>query len=226
MSGLVREPLRDQVRRLLLDWLLRGDLAPGSSISEPELARKLEISRTPLREALLKLEIEGFLSSEPGKGFSVRPLTPDTAEELYGLAGTLEGEALEKGGVPPAETLDELEELDRRRTFTVEDHDPEKAVQLDQEWHELLVAGCTNRELQRILRMLKSRLYRYEYVFADDFARLGTEGLEHHAAITGALRGRDLQKALTLLRGHWDMGARTRSAFLRETEALSTERAT
>lgn len=224
MTVFRREPLRDQVRTLLLEWLLNGELEPGSSISEPELANRLEISRTPLREALLKLEMEGLLRSEPGKGFSVRPLTPDTAEDLYELTGILEVEALKDGGVPPNETLDELEEFDRRRNFNHEDHDPVEAIRFDWKWHESLVARCTNGELLETLRMLKNRLYRYEYIFADDFARLGTKGLEHHAEITEALREGDMERATALLREHWEMGARTRSDFLREAESLSTAR--
>ncbi len=224
MSLFRREPLRDQVRTLLLEWLLQGELEPGSSISEPELARRLDISRTPLREALLKLEIEGLLRSEPGKGFSVRPLTPDTAENLYELTGILEVEALKDAGLPDAETIDQLEEYDQRRTFDADDHDPVDAIRYDQMWHELLVSRCTNAEMLETLRMLKNRLYRYEYIFADDFARLGTKGLDHHAAITTALREGDLDEALRMLREHWEMGARSRSGFLRETEALSAAR--
>ena len=221
MSVFRREPLRDQVRTLLLDWLLSGQLEPGASISEPELANRLEISRTPLREALVKLEMEGLLSSQPGKGFSVRPLTPNAAEDLYELTAILEVEALKDGGIPPAETLDQLEEYDRRRNFNHEDHDPVEAIRFDWEWHEALVSRCTNQELLETLRMLKNRLYRYEYAFADDFARLGTKGLEHHAEITDALRDGDLERATSVLREHWEMGARTRSEFLRETESLS-----
>lgn len=224
MSLFRREPLRDQVRTLLLEWLLQGELEPGSSISEPELARRLEISRTPLREALLKLEIEGLLRSEPGKGFSVRPLTPETAEDLYELTGILEVEALKDAGVPPAEAIDQLQEYDRRRTFNFDDHDPVEAIRYDQMWHELLVSRCTNAEMLETLRMFKNRLYRYEYIFADDFSRLGTKGLDHHAAITGALREGDLDEALRVLRKHWEMGARSRSQFLRETEAFSATR--
>ncbi len=224
MSVIRRDPLRNQVRTMLLEWLLNGELEPGSSISEPELANRLGVSRTPLREALLKLEIEGLLRSEPGKGFTVRPLTPDTAEDLYQLAGILEVEALKDGGIPPEEAIEELEECDRRRTFNVEDHDPIDAIRFDQKWHELLVSKCTNEELLETLRMLKNRLYRYEYIFADDFARLGTRGLEHHGEITDALRDGDLETALAVLRDHWEMGARTRSAFLREAETISSAR--
>lgn len=221
MSLLTREPLRDKVRRVLLDWLITGKLEPGSSISEPQIAEQLGISRTPLREALLKLEFEGFLKSEPGKGFSVRPLSPDTAEDLYRLVGTLEVEALRNAGLPDETLMDELDELDRRRRTSADDHEAVKALRLDQEWHTRLLEACGNRELQAALDLLKNRLYRYEYVFADDFERLGRTGLDQHRAIVDALRDRELDRACELLRDHWDMGAESRPDWLRKTERLS-----
>lgn len=227
MPPIVREPLRAQIRRQLLEWLLHGELRPNANLSEPELAEELGISRTPLREALLKLEFEGFLRSEPGKGFSVRPLAPETARDLYELTGTLEVQALADAGVPDPETLTRLEELDRRRGELVsapgEEEAADEMVRLDREWHELLVKGCGNAELREVLKIIKNRLHRYEFAFAYDFERLGREGVRQHREMTGRLREGDLEAALALLREHWEMGARTRSAWLRDAERLTGE---
>lgn len=226
MALIVREPLRAQIRRQLLEWLLHGDLRPNANISEPELADELGISRTPLREALLKLEFEGFLKSKPGKGFSVRPLDPETARDLYELAGTLEVQALADAGVPDPERLDELAELDRRRSDLVDargDEEAEEMIRLDREWHELLLRDCANMEMLEVLKIVKNRLHRYEFAFAYDFERLGRKGVRQHQEITARLREGDLEAARELLRKHWGMGARTRSAWLRETERLTGE---
>lgn len=226
MPPIVREPLRAQIRRQLLEWLLHGELRPNANISEPELARELGISRTPLREALLKLEFEGFLRSEPGKGFSVRPLEPDTARDLYELTGTLEVQALADAGLPAPERLDGLEELDRRRGELVDargDEEADEMVRLDREWHELLLNDCDNAELLELLEIVKNRLHRYEFAFAYDFDRLGRKGVRQHGEMTARLREGDLEAALDLLGRHWEMGARTRSAWLRDTEQLTGE---
>lgn len=228
MPRIVREPLRAQIRRQLLEWLLHGKLRPNANISEPELAEELGISRTPLREALLKLEFEGFLRSEPGKGFTVRPLEPETARDLYDLAGTLEVKAFGDAGLPPPERLSELEELDRRRSELVDAQGEEEAdemIRLDREWHELLLEGCDNTELLEVLKIIKNRLHRYEFAFAYDFERLGRTGVRQHQEMTARLREDDLETALELLREHWEMGARTRSAWLRETERLTGDTA-
>ncbi|HZI89906.1 MAG TPA: GntR family transcriptional regulator, partial [Candidatus Polarisedimenticolia bacterium] len=80
---IVRAPIRSQVRRYLLEGMLHGDPAPGSSINESELAQQLGVSRTPLREALLSLVGEGFLHADPGRGFFVLPLSAKEVEDLY-----------------------------------------------------------------------------------------------------------------------------------------------
>lgn len=224
MPRIVREPLRVQIRRQLLERLLHGELRPDANISEPELAQEMGISRTPLREALLKLEFEGFLKSDPGKGFSVRPLAPETAHDLYQLAGTLEVEALTDAGVPGPERLTELEELDQRRAGLVDasgDEHAHEMIRLDREWHELLLEDCGNAELRQILKLVKNRLDRYEFAFAYDFERLGRKGVRQHQQITARLREGDLEAARELLRGHWTMGARTRSAWLRQSDRLT-----
>lgn len=222
MGLLNRQPLRNQIRKLLLDWLLTGRLAAGSSISESELASQLGISRTPLREALLKLEYEGFLSSEPGKGFFVRPLDPDIAEDLYRTAGVLESIALSTAGIPDEERLEALEDLDEERRMSADDHEGERAVEVDDRWHRLLVSGCGNDVLLEVLDLVKTRLIRYEYLFADDYQRLGQGGLEEHDQIIAALRDGDLEKACSLLENHFERGARERPCWLREMEGLTS----
>jgi len=221
MSLLSREPLREQVRTLVLDWLLRGELAAGSNISESRLAERLGISRTPLREALHKLEYEGFLSSEPGKGFSVRPLDPGTAEDLYRTSGALESLALENAGIPDESLLRELERLDEERRASSGEHDAEQVVRADHRWHQLLVSGCSNEVLLEILAFVKTRLIRYEYLFADDPSRPGGRGLEEHAGIIARLRAGKLGEARDLLEAHFERGARERPRWLRETDRLS-----
>jgi len=221
MSLLSREPLREQVRTLLLDWLLRGELAAGSNISESRLAERLGISRTPLREALHKLEYEGFLSSEPGKGFSVRPLDPGTAEDLYRTSGTLESLALGSAGIPDESLLCELEEIDEKRRVSAEEHDGERAVRADDRWHRRLVSGCRNDVLLEILDLVKTRLIRYEHLFADDPDRMGVTGLQEHAGIIARLRAGKLGEARALLEAHFERGARERPQWLRKVEHLS-----
>ena len=86
---ITREPLREQVHRAIVGRILREDLAPGARISDSVLAQELGVSRTPVREALLRLEREGFLDVDVGRGFFVKPLSAGEVREVYPILWTL-----------------------------------------------------------------------------------------------------------------------------------------
>lgn len=215
-----KEPIRAEVARLLLERLLSGELEPGARVNESRLAEELGVSRTPLREAMIRLEFEGFLDNEKGKGFSVATLDPRKARELYPLAGLLESLALE--GTPnfPTSQLSELERLEHERKKTYGSHQRLEAVEVDNRWHALLVSRCPNSELLEILRVLKQRLYRYEYVLAAA-STVGPD-FHHHSLILQALRDGNHALAIEQLKHHWSLGAENRLARLEE-RATSVE---
>lgn len=215
-SLITRNPLRSQVRKVLLDRLYSGDLQVGSSINETRLSDDLGVSRTPLREALLTLEFEGLVESSQGKGFSVPPLSEDTARDLYLLVGWLEGAAIRNEGLITREQLEELESLDREmREERAAGHDDE-AIQLDMEWHALLVGSCGNREALEVLELLRRRLYLYEFLLASGNSAAQQTLDNHHAEIIEALEKKNPNLAVELVKHHWRTAAETRVRWLRE----------
>ena len=195
-----RAPLRENVRRALLRNLLRGEPPPGSSISEPALAAALGISRTPLREALLGLQSDGFLSSEPGRGFLVAPLERREVEEIYPMLWTLESLALRTSEMPGAGRLKELENSNRRMAKTRQD--PEAALENDRLWHEALLGGCTNTLLLETIAALKNRAFRYEFAYMQGSGRVITS-VAQHREIVDALRQGDRERAVARLESNW-----------------------
>lgn len=192
------------MRQLLFDRVLSGDLEPGFPINEAELAASLGVSRTPVREALIGLEVEGLIRSVPGKGFSVEPLTERAAKELYPLVGSLEHLALLDCPRFKEERLEELRRLDKERLEA--QGRPQRRLQLDSRWHGTLLEECGNRELLRVLDMLKRQLYRYEYVYMQIEPRV-SRALDQHREIREALRRDDVERAARLLEEHWRGGA-------------------
>jgi len=199
-TTIARAPLRSEVRRLLLEGLLRGAPPPGTSLNEAALAAELGVSRTPLREALLALEREGFLTSEPGRGFFARPLTRVEVEELYPMLWTLEGLALRNVGVPSRERVAALERLNRE--LAAARHDPEAALVLDRRWHRALLESCSNRRLLETLDTLQNQAYRYEYAYMRDSGHVITS-VGQHAQILRRLRAGDVEAAVRLLETNW-----------------------
>ncbi len=219
-----RQPLRADVRRVLLSRLLSGEMEPGSRINEVQLASELGVSRTPLREALLHLEFEGFIESEQGKGFVVTQLDQKTAQDLHDLVGFLEAHAVRGlASLPPDELeriLQELEKLNTRMgaaVATAGEPDPERLMELGDAWHALLVGGHANAQLHEILALLKARLFRYTYHFVGRAHRVeGT--LDQHEEIVAVLRRGEFDHAAGLVKAHWMTGADTRYASLPDGE--------
>lgn len=218
VNSVIRQPLRREARRLLLDRLLSGALSPGDRINESRLAAEIGVSRTPLREALIRLEIEGFVENDKGKGFYVLPLDAKRARDLYTVMGLLEAQALETSERHARDTLDELGRLEARRAAAKRAHEFDEAISLDREWHALLVGGCPNDELLRILEMARDRLNRYEHVLARQREWQGRDH-DNHTRIIDALRDGNPGLAVEILKHHWQKGAEIRAAWLERTES-------
>jgi DNA-binding GntR family transcriptional regulator len=199
-STIERAPLRSAVRRRLLDAMLRGDPGPGASLNEVALATDLGISRTPLREALLALEEQGFVHTDPGRGFFVVPLTLREAQEIYPMLWTLEGLALRSAGRPPSGQLAVLTRLNRELAAAHANAD--RALSLDGRWHEVLIERCDNQRLLDLVATLKHRVFRYEVAFMRDSGRI-ISSVEQHARIIADLRAGRLEAAARHLERNW-----------------------
>ena len=199
-AAIERAPLRSAVRRRLLDAMLRGDPGPGASLNEVALATDLGISRTPLREALLALEQQGFVHTDPGRGFFVVPLTLREAQEIYPMLWTLEGLALRSAGRPPPAQLAALTRLNRELSAARTDAD--RALSLDGGWHEVLIERCDNQRLLDLVATLRHRVFRYEVAFMRDSGRI-ISSVEQHARIIADLRAGRLEAAARHLERNW-----------------------
>ena len=203
-----RKPLRADVHQELLGLILRGTLPPGQRLRDTELAQQLGVSRTPVREALLRLEREGFLSSQLHQGFSVKPLSAAEIRDVYPLVGLLECSALDEMADPSPAKIAQLNELSR--SMHEEGPDPLRRIELDEAWHRTLIAECGNLHLARILDDLKHILFRYEYAFMQ-VSQWVSESHREHEAIVSALERGKRREAVRLLDTHWD---RTMKAIL------------
>ena len=194
-----RTILRDDVRRWVLDAICRGSLAPGAALGEVELARELGISRTPLREALVALERDGFVVSRPGRGFTVARLVAAEMGELYPLIGALEALALRASPCPAPKELDALRRLNDKLGSA---RSLERSLTLDEQWHERVLAASTNRRALAVLAREKAQVRRFEFAFSRIVDDVETS-MGEHAAVLDALEGGDVELAARRLEDHW-----------------------
>jgi DNA-binding GntR family transcriptional regulator len=199
--AIARKPLRIDVHRELQDLILRGALGPGQRISDTELAAQIGVSRTPVREALLRLEREGFILSSQHQGFTVKPLSTKEIRDIYPMVGLLECFGLQS--IPPL-SAKKVEQLNRISTaMEKEVAKPLRRIQLDDEWHRVLLSDNGNNYLTRILGELKQLILRYEYTFMQ-VSEWVTVSLNEHAEMIENLKQDERQKAVRILGNHWD----------------------
>ncbi|UAJ79417.1 GntR family transcriptional regulator [Leifsonia sp. ZF2019] len=201
-----RKNLRSQVREELIARMRAGDVRPGESINEVQLAAELGVSRTPLREALIALESEGQIESENGKGFRFVPLSAREFEELCPIIVTLECLALDLS------PLDDLAALGTRLASLAADFSDDVAQHAvvnrkDDEWHNLMLSACPNRTLLEQITQVRSAIHRYESLLVGGEVLVERSAAEH-AIIARHLVERDVPAAKAALAENWTNGVR------------------
>lgn len=195
-------PLRDEVLATLRQALIGGGFAAGERIREVELAARLGVSRGTLREALRHLEQEGLTVTNPHRGTFVVKLSPEEAEELYGLRIALEAYAVECAA--SLATAADLEELQRAvhafRTIVATEPDAlAPRVELDLQFHELICALSGNARLLRTWKELCGPLRLLLSTFQTPYM---SDAPDHHQQVVDALRDGQSAIARAILTKH------------------------
>ena len=202
LQQLPRLPLRDQVHTSLLDAIVSGELPPGARLRDTELAAELGVSRTPVREALQRLEDEGLVQTVPGALTRVAPLDVRDARDAVPVIAALHAVATREA--VPRLTPHDIEALRRANAAFAAGYaaaDVGAAIAADDEFHSLFVQVAANAELRRTLDRLMPRMRRLV------LARLRTEmdqdpARQHEEIIAAAERG-DARAAAELVEENW-----------------------
>ena len=187
-----------QVKALIFDF----SLMPGDRFSETELAERTQVSRTPLRQALQRLQREGFLQVFPKLGWQVAPLDFDTFDELYDLRILIECHAAQHlcEAEDRQQPLAQLAEV-WLRPESERLSDGAAVGRLDESFHSLLVQGSGNREMQRVHTQITERIRIIRRLDFTKPARVNTT-YDEHARILRAITRRRPDEAQRLLRAH------------------------
>jgi DNA-binding GntR family transcriptional regulator len=198
-----RSLAREDVYRQLSAWIIDGTLQPGELLRDQDIAGQLGVSRTPVREALRRLEDEGFVETALNRWTRVAPLRATHADELYPVVEALEILALRLAApCLTSQDLNALHDLDLQLQEALRAGDAGQAVDADTAFHDAWIFRSGNSELQQTLRGLKRKLRRVELAYF----HAGTSGqasLDEHAAILAALRTGDTEKAVRALQDNW-----------------------
>ena len=198
---LARENGRDYALRILKENIIRLELEPGSSVSDREVAARLSLSRTPVREALLELAKAKVVEIYPQKGSVVSLIDYDLVEEAYFVRSVLETAVVELAcEKADAGCLEELEANVKLQWFYQKDKVTEKLLELDDEFHHLLFKGAGKMQAYE---MMKGMMVHFDRVRNMALGTLKDKSLvDDHAKILEAVAKRDADGARKLMDKH------------------------
>ena len=196
------QTLREQIVSSLRDSIIKGELNPGQKLTEPELAEKLGISRTPIREAFRQLESEGFLTVIPRRGAVVSRITRKEIGDFYDLKSLLEGYAARLAAEKITEKgIEKLRKINEQLIVLAEKDDVDAFFSKNDEFHNTFISYCGNEKLLEFHKHLVQRFTRFRLGALSVPGRLQLS-VKQHRDIIKALAENDGPLAETLVLEH------------------------
>ena len=197
-----KQSLTTKVYNHIRDGILDGTYPIGGYLVETRLADEMEVSRTPVREALKQLELEGLVHIIPNKGAFVEGVTLQDVKDIYEIRTLLEGLCARWAAERiTQEQLEELEEIVFLSDFHYSKENWDQILELDNRFHEMVYEACASKELTRVLRDYHHYLQRIRRITLEEKARAHAS-INEHRAIAEALKARDARTAEECARLH------------------------
>lgn len=204
-TPLTRRCLSDDAYAQLREWIIDGTLAPGEALRDEALAEALGMSRTPVRDAVQRLENEGLVVTSSTRRTSVSPVTLKQARDIYPITATLEAFALRLAlPVIDVSALAAMQTANEDLAAALAAGDAGAATLADEAVHQGFIACCGNDELRTLLAELKAKVRRLERAFWGWEDRMPS--VRDHDELITALAVRDGATAERVLARNWDRG--------------------
>ncbi|MBQ6696250.1 MAG: GntR family transcriptional regulator [Lachnospiraceae bacterium] len=197
-------PLRDVVFNTLRQAILTGDLKPGERLMEIHLANKLGVSRTPIREAIRKLELEGLVTMIPRRGAEVAQITEKSMNDVLEVRRAMDALCVELAcDRISEEELAELKGACDAFAEAVKGGDIKVIAKADVALHDIIVQATGNRRLVQLINNLSEQMYRYRFEYLKDAFR-HQNLIEEHRMIYEGIVKRDREAASQAAKLHID----------------------
>ncbi len=197
-------PLRDVVFNTLRQAILTGELKPGERLMEIHLANRLGVSRTPIREAIRKLELEGLVTMVPRKGAEVAQITEKSMIDVLEVRRTLDALCAELAcDRIDEEGLERLGQACENFEQAVKGGNIKKIAQADVSLHDIIVEATGNKRLVQLINNLSEQMYRYRYEYIKD-ASQHQNLVREHRIIYNSIRDKDKETASQAAKLHID----------------------
>lgn len=197
-------PLRDVVFNTLRQAILTGELKPGERLMEIHLAKKLGVSRTPIREAIRKLELEGLVTMIPRRGAEVAQITEKSMNDVLEVRRALDVLCVELAcDRITEEELEQLKAACEAFEAAVKTKDAKKIAHADVALHDIIVCATGNQRLIQLVNNLSEQMYRYRFEYIKDSSQHETL-VKEHRVIYQSIAGKDKKTAAAAAKTHID----------------------
>lgn len=198
-------PLREIVFEEIREMILKGEFEPGTRLMEIELAEELGVSRTPVREAIRKLEREGLVVIEARRGAYVSEISLKDTIDILELRSTLEGLAAELAAQRMTQQeKDRLYLIEKEFDDAVKEKDVKKMIECDTKFHHTIFEGSGNGRLIKMVESLQELVLRFRYIYYKDFKRAEEMPSEHMNIYNSIVSG-DPERAREYAYNHIDV---------------------
>ena len=185
------QPLREVIFTTLREAIIVGELKPGERLMEVQLAQKMGVSRTPIREAIRKLELEGLVEMLPRKGASVADLSVKDIMDVLEVRANLDALASSLSATRiTEEEIKELKHIQNQFVSYVEKENVQGAVKKDVEFHDIIYRSCRNEKLIQIANNLREQIQRFRVIYIKDYSST-KELIKEHTDIIESIINRD-----------------------------------
>ena len=197
-------PLRDVVFNTLRQAILRGELKPGERLMEIQLANKLGVSRTPIREVIRKLELEGLVLMIPRKGAEVADITEKSLKDVLEVRRALEELSVKLTcDRITKEEIKELEQAAENFRKTMKSKDITEIAEADVRFHDVIYTATKNQKLIQLLNNLHEQMYRYRIEYLKD-EEVYPKLLKEHKEIIERINRGEKEEAARIVCEHID----------------------
>lgn len=197
-------PLRDVVFNTLRKAILTGELKPGERLMEIHLANRLGVSRTPIREAIRKLELEGLVTMIPRRGAEVAQITEKSLKDVLEVRRSLDALSVELAcDRITEEELTALSEACDTFEAATKTGDPKKIAQADVALHDIIMKATDNSRLLQLVNNLSEQMYRYRFEYIKDES-CHAQLVKEHRVIYESIRQKDKETAAHTAKLHID----------------------
>lgn len=202
-SKINRTFMKDEAYETLCNWIITGELKPNTKLKISELSELLGISRTPVREALLRLERDGLVLTKANSWTIVTPIDLNESDNIYSVILALEGLALRQLFSKVKESdIKELELLNEKLNRSAKSNNYLEILKDDNDFHDKLIELSENNEIPPIINSLKKRIQRIELYFFKNVQK-EINSYEGHKAIIEGLKEKNFEKSLEALSNNW-----------------------